>query len=218
MAVIMVFKPNAYIRIPRKIFAVKTVGRRRSVSPLHKEVGAIYHPIGIHSRVIWNHVGCKPNAALPEPCAQIGKRIPTADIFGNIVIVKRICGSGGLRVTAKLLDSFRSVRARPKPDEPKSRKAFIAERVQFFVRNQIKPVYRSSIFFCKLVKPHQNRLCHQNYARHPFAVGAEAFVLLHQTVVIIRLHVNISAVYCTCSPEHFFFFGERVESGQKAFE
>ena len=204
MTVIMVFKPNADIRIPRKIFAVKTVGRRRSVSPLYKKVGTVHNPIGIHSRVIWNHVGCKPNAALPKPRTQIGKSIPSADVFRNVIIVKRICGSGGFRITAKLLDSLGSVRACPKPDEPKSSKAFVTESVQFFIRNLVKPCNRTLVFFCKLVEPYQNCLCHQNYARHPLAVGTETFVFLHQTVVIVRFHVHVAAV-CRM-PAHLFFF------------
>ena len=85
-AVVVVFQEERNSAVLRKVFAVKGVLREGAVAPLHEKVGPLDDPAAVHRRVVWNHVACKPDSALPQAAAQVVKRVPAAKVSGDCVV------------------------------------------------------------------------------------------------------------------------------------
>ena len=212
----MVFEVNTNPRVVRKIFSVVCVLRKRIVTALNKEIRFFNNPASVHTCVVRNHIRSKANSSMPQSCTKIFQSFPATKIIGNIIFHQTVSTCCSFWISADLLDAFTCITSLPQTNKPKTCKSFITKSIKFFIRDFIKAVNRSAIFFCKLIKPYKNSFCHKNNFRHPFTVGTKAFIFVHEIFKAHYRNINITAI--DSLPCSFFFFAQCIHSRKNSFE
>src|SRR5215213_3945892 len=95
-------------------------------------------PLRVNAHMVGDHIRRETDAALPGTGSQVFQRAPAAEIFGDIVGIKGIRRSDGLRVTHPLLDLLAGARALPQTDQPESCETTVAQQIQFFIRDLVE--------------------------------------------------------------------------------
>ncbi len=103
---------------------------------------------------------------------------PAAEVFGDVVFLKRVGGGDGIVVAAQALDGPRGDASLPQADQPEAGDAAVGEQVQLFVGDLVEAMDVAAVFLGELLQPDVGALGHQDDVGHPGLVGAEGFVLV----------------------------------------
>jgi len=178
--------------------------------------------------MVGHHVARQAQTAHPCPLAQVLIRCFPPEIGGNHIVVKRIGGSGGFRISGQLLDLPRSPAPLPYSDQPQRIKAESSQPLQLFIGYLVKASDRATVKRRKLVQPHVHTFGDQHRVWHPVRVGAESLVLVQGATEArdgcragITQHLRPTKMHpwrMKAHPDGNFLFLQHVHCGEQAFE
>ncbi len=131
--VVMVFQKDTHPVVLRQVGAIKAIARVGRTIQTQKPVRMLDDPATVDTDMVGYHVRGHADTALPRSSFKRFKRLKTAQVFGDHVVVERIRRRHRVGITAQVLDGFTRFGAFPEPDQPEPGKAAPREFVQLFV-------------------------------------------------------------------------------------